>query len=291
LPLIVEENEPIAIDRDEVFLIEDWHLQPDGRAATAGSEASDLSPVYTVNGRLLPDISVQSRERLRLRFINGCERQVIAVKIDTFEVRVIAIDGAPAEPFVARSSALVLAPGGRTDALIDVTAGPGTASAIRLHDGREARLLAKLAISTEPPIRPAPLPAAAALAPDGLPVRLDLAHALRAELPLQGGEWVRAADFPAPARPAFRARAGKVVVLALNNPTEHPACFHLHGHHFRLLDRLDDGWKPFWLDTLMVEPGRTERIAFAAEFSGRWLLESAAARWAAPRLLRWYIVD
>ena len=47
---------------------------------------------------------------------------------------------------------------------------------------------------------------------------------------------------------------------------------HLHGHHFRLLDRLDDGWKPYWLDTLVVGEA-VERIAFVADNPGRWLIE------------------
>ena len=38
----------------------------------------------------------------------------------------MAIDGQPAEPFQARNGALVLAPGGRIDAFIDVTAPAGT---------------------------------------------------------------------------------------------------------------------------------------------------------------------
>jgi FtsP/CotA-like multicopper oxidase with cupredoxin domain len=64
----------------------------------------------------------------------------------------------------------------------------------------------------------------------------------------------------------------------------------MHGHHFRLLDKLDDGWKPFWLDTLALDPGQTQRIAFTARNPGRWLLESFVADWAAPRLVRWYEV-
>jgi FtsP/CotA-like multicopper oxidase with cupredoxin domain len=81
------------------------------------------------------------------------------------------------------------------------------------------------------------------------------------------------------------------VVLALTNRAYIPTIFHLHGHHFRLLDRLDDGWKPFWLDTLAIESGQTQRIAFAAETTGRWLLESMATDWSAPRLVRWYSVE
>jgi FtsP/CotA-like multicopper oxidase with cupredoxin domain len=90
--------------------------------------------------------------------------------------------------------------------------------------------------------------------------------------------------------PAFDAKAGRTVVLALTNRAETPVVFHLHGHHFRLLDRLDDGWKPFWLDTLAIEPGQTQRIAFSAQFAGRWLMEAVGTDWAAPRLVRWYSV-
>jgi FtsP/CotA-like multicopper oxidase with cupredoxin domain len=80
-------------------------------------------------------------------------------------------------------------------------------------------------------------------------------------------------------------------VLALTNRAAIATVFHLHGHHFRLLDRLDDGWKPFWLDTLAIEPGQTQRIAFRAEYPGRYLIESVATDWAAPRLVRWYAVE
>jgi FtsP/CotA-like multicopper oxidase with cupredoxin domain len=79
--------------------------------------------------------------------------------------------------------------------------------------------------------------------------------------------------------------------LALTNRADIATVFHLHGHHFRLLDRLDDGWKPFWLDTLAIDSGQTQRIAFAAEYAGRWLMESVATAWTAPRLVRWYSVE
>ena len=99
------------------------------------------------------------------------------------------------------------------------------------------------------------------------------------------------ANFAGSAAPAFRVKAGRTVVLALINRGQTAAVFHLHGHHFRLLDRLDDGWKPFWLDTLAIEPGQTQRIAFSAEHAGRWLIETMATDWAAARLVRWYSVE
>ena len=291
--LIVAESEAVAVDRDEVLLIEDWRLRPDGTAIAPGVDPKDTTPLYTINGRTMPDIPIRRHERLRLRFINGFQRNVIALKLNDHDVRVMALDGQPSEPFPARNGALVLAPGGRTDAFIDATAPPGSTSLILLHDGKEARPIARLVASKEPPIRDAPLAVAPPLPSNGLPVQLDLKNALRIDLTLGAPQpdWVAPTAFSASARPAFQAKVGRTVVLALANRGDMAAVFHLHGHHFRLLDRLDDGWKPFWLDTLAIEAGQTQRIAFSAEHTGRWLMESTAADWAAPRLVRWYGVE
>ena len=61
--------------------------------------------------------------------------------------------------------------------------------------------------------------------------------------------------------------------MAFPNRTDIAHAVHLHGHHVRLLDNLDDGWKPFWLDTVMVEPRRTTRVAFVADNPGKWLID------------------
>jgi len=291
--LIVQESEAVAVDRDEVFLIEDWRLRADGTAIAPGIDPKDTVPIYTINKRNSLDIPARNNERVRFRFINGCQRLVIAIKIEGYDVRVMALDGQPSEPFLARGGALVLAPGGRVDVFIDATMPSGSVSAILLHDGNEARPIARLIISNEPAIRSAALPAAPPLPSNGLPAQLDLKNASRFDLTLGGSQtdWVTPADFVASATPAFRARAGRTVVLALTNRADIAVVFHLHGHHFRLLDRLDDGWKPFWLDTLAIEAGQTQRVAFAAEHAGRWLIETMATDWAAPRLLRWYSVE
>jgi FtsP/CotA-like multicopper oxidase with cupredoxin domain len=291
--LVVRESEPVAVDRDEVFLIEDWRLRPDGTAIAPGIDPKDTMPLYTINGLITPDIPTRTNERLRFRFINGCQRNVVALKIEGHDVRVMALDSQPAEPFLARGGALVLAPGTRVEAFIDATAPPGSSLPILLHDGKEARPIARLVASRQPPLRDAALPAAPPLPSNGLPNRLDLKNALRVDLTLGGAqaEWVAPGSFASSAAPAFRVKAGRTVVLALTNRGDIPEVFHLHGHHFRLLDRLDDGWKPFWLDTLAIEPGQTQRIALSAEYPGRWLMETMATDWAAPRLLRCYIVE
>lgn len=291
-PLIVAGASPVAVDRDEVLLIEDWRLRPDGTAIPPGSDSKDSTLIHTINGKTSYNISAPANARLRLRFINGSQRSVLAVKLENLDVRVMAIDGQPAEPFSARNGALVLAPGGRSDVFVDATGPAGTSFPILLHDGKEARSIGKLVVSNEPPVRPAPFPPAPPLPGNDMPAALDLKSAARFDLTLGApADWFRSAEFKPSAAPAFQAKAGRTVVLALTNRGAIASVFHLHGHHFRLLDRLDDGWKPFWLDTLAIEPGQTQRIAFLAEYPGRYLIEQVATDWAAPRLVRWYSVQ
>jgi FtsP/CotA-like multicopper oxidase with cupredoxin domain len=291
--LIVDESDAVGVDRDEALLFEDWRLRPDGTAIAPAGDPKDTVAIYTVNGQRTLDILVRAHDRLRLRFINGFQRNVVAIKIENHDVQVMALDGQPSEPFLARNGAVVLAPGARADAFVDATIAPGAAASILLHDGTEARPIARLVGSREPPVRTALQAAPLPLPSNGLPDRLDLRNALRIDLPLNGPQagWIAPATFSASAAPAFKAKPGRIVVLALTNRADKATVFHLHGHHFRLLDRLDDGWKPFWLDTLAVEPGQTQRVAFAADTAGRWLMEATATDWAAPRLLRWYNVE
>lgn len=288
LPIIAAESSRVAVDRDVVLLIEEWRLRPDGTAVPPGQDPKETKPLYTINGQTSFELSASADERLRLRFINASQRSVLAIKLENHEVQVMALDGQPAEPFPARNGALVLAPGARADAFVDAA----TSAPFLLHDGKEARQIGSLAISGKlerrvPLSPPQPLPL------NDLPEKLDLKGALRFDVALGAPDpgWTRPANFSTAAAPAFRARTGRTVVLTLKNPAPVATVFHLHGHAFRLLDKLDDGWKPYWLDTLAIEPGQTHRIAFAATSPGRWLLESVVTDWAAPRLVRWYGVE
>ncbi|KJC37460.1 multicopper oxidase [Bradyrhizobium sp. LTSP849] len=288
LPIIAEETSRVATDRDEVLLIEEWRLRPDGTALPPGRDPKDTTPLFTLNGQTSFELSAAANERLRLRFINGSQRSVLAIKLESHEVRVMALDGQPAEPFPARNGALVLAPGARADAFVDTA----TSAAFVLHDGKEARSIGRLVVSGARE-RPAPLVPPQPLPSNGLPEKLDLRGALRFDVALGAPDvgWTRSGTFSTASEPAFRAKTGRTVVLAVKNPGPVTNVFHLHGHHFRLLDRLDDGWKPYWLDTLAIEPGQIQRIAFAATSPGRWLIESVVTDWAAPRLVRWYAVE
>lgn len=288
LPIIAEETSRVAVDRDEVLLIEEWRLRTDGSAVPPGQDPKDATPLYTMNGQPSFELSAAAGERLRLRFINGSQRTVVAIKLEGHEVQVMALDGQPAEPFPARNGALVLAPGARADAFVDAA----TAAPFLLHDGQAAHVVGRLAISRKLE-RSTPLGPAQPLPSNDLPEKLDLKGALRFDVALNAPDagWARTANFSTASAPVFSTRAGRTIVLALKNPAPVTTVFYLHGHHFRLLDRLDDGWKPYWLDTLAIEPGQTQRIAFAATSPGNWLIESVATDWAAPRLVRWYRVE
>jgi FtsP/CotA-like multicopper oxidase with cupredoxin domain len=206
----------------------------------------------------------------------------------------MAIDGQPAEPFPARRGSFVLAPGSRLDAILDATLPPSSRAQIVLHDGTTPKPIATLLYASDGPVREAALPPPAPLPDNGLPKQIPLTSAQRSTLTLgvaADADWVSADRLSTQLPPALRVKRGRSVVLALTNRAAQPLTFHMHGHHFRLLDRLDDGWKPYWLDTLLFDAGQTQRIAFLAEHPGNWLMETMGVDWSSPRLVRWFTVE
>jgi FtsP/CotA-like multicopper oxidase with cupredoxin domain len=259
--LIVEEDMPVAVDRDMLLMLEDWPHVP-------------AAPL-TVNGAADVELAVRTNERLRLRLINAAVARALALRFERHAPRVMAIDGEPAEPFVAREGRVALAPGNRVDVFMDLPLRVGERAAILLDDGSSERAIVRLAYADEP-ARAALLPEPKPLPPNPLPERLDLRGAARHDATLD-------TFVPLPAKlneraPLFSVRRGRVVVLAFANLGERGQTIHLHGHHVRLLDRLDDGWKPYWLDTLTVAGRQTARVAFLADNPGKWLIEAQSLR-------------
>ena len=75
-------------------------------------------------------------------------------------------------------------------------------------------------------------------------------------------------------KPLFTVTRGGAVTLAFVNKTDVPQQMHVGGHVFRVLHDLDDGWDPYWRDSVLVAPGRTKHVAFIADNPGRWPIES-----------------
>jgi FtsP/CotA-like multicopper oxidase with cupredoxin domain len=248
--LIVDEA-PLGVDRDVALVL--------------GPGADGDTP--QVNGLASLDIPVRTNERLRLRLINAAER-IVALRVERHAATVMAIDGQPAEPFLARESRVALGPGNRIDLFVDARLSPGSMAAILAEVPGGETALARLVYGAgmaraEPPAETKPLP------PNPLPARIEFRGAFRGELLLESGLMKPAQAF---GPPLFSVRRGRTVMLALPNRS-HPCAVHVHGHHLRLLDNLDDGWKPFWLDTVLVGPGETARVAFLADNPGKWLIE------------------
>jgi FtsP/CotA-like multicopper oxidase with cupredoxin domain len=271
--LVVEESAPVAVDRDVLLVFEDWPFA----AATP----------LTVNGAADAPLAVRTNERLRLRLINATVARALVLRIERHAPRVMAIDGQPAEPFLARDGRVALAPGNRADVFMDMLLDRGERATILLEEAGAQRVIARFDYGGEP-ARATPLAEAPPLPPNALPERLDLRSASRHDVPLDGF-----VALPAPVHeraPVFSVRRGRVVVLALGNRTELTQTVHLHGHHMRLLDRLDDGWKPYWLDTLTIPARQTDRVAFLADNPGKWLIEAQALNDKRPRTAAWFAV-
>ena len=85
-------------------------------------------------------------------------------------------------------------------------------------------------------------------------------------------------------------KAGGSVTLGFDNRSDSLVALRLHGHVMRLLHAKDDGWEPYWRDSVLLPPRSVNHVAFIADNPGRWLLESALFDQAAFGLRHWFEV-
>jgi FtsP/CotA-like multicopper oxidase with cupredoxin domain len=275
---IVDEVEPVEADRDVVLMLADPPRARDSNGSpprTDRASAGDQAPA--INGAPSFDVPVKANERIRLRLVNACHARLISLRLDRHRATVMAIDGQPAEPFAAQDGRVGFGPGNRVDLFVDMGLAPGTTASAFIVGERGEVPLVRFIYDAGAPRRAAPLPDPRPLPANALPARIDLRNALRVELPIDKAarQWTEAgAAASGRYGPAlFSAKRRRPVVIAFVNRTDDAAALHLHGHHARLLDNLDDGWKPFWLDTVMAAARQPTRIAFVADNPGKWLIE------------------
>jgi FtsP/CotA-like multicopper oxidase with cupredoxin domain len=317
--LVVDESQAPEVDRDIAVIVDDWRLDSSGRIHESFGNFHDASHegrygnVLTVNAKSDFELRVRTNERVRIRLVNVANARVIPVRIADHGATVMAIDGQPAEPFALERARVALSPGTRYDLFLDATRAPGSSSEILVDVGNREVPVARVVYEPGEPRRSAPLPLPRPLPANPLPERMDFGGALRMEVPLEGGMmgmmggrmmgpgmrgpgmmtggqiWDlagRASDGHS-GSPLFSVQRGRTVVLDFPNETMFPHAMHVHGHHFRHLDARGEGWKPWWLDTVLVMPQRRERIAFVADNPGKWMLhchmiehqESGMATW------------
>ena len=293
--LVVEEKTPPVVDAEYALLVRDWRLEPSGALAPFGrvedaSLAGRLGNRLSADGEAAPKrVTLPAGSRVRLRLANGCNARVMRIRFDGVKAFVAAVDGQPTDTFEPLRSNLPFAPGTRYDIFFDLPRETGATSSIVALIGQGLPIVE----FTTGPERAAERPDVVALpANAALPPEIKLQNAARPELVIGGGAqkgpdgqpvysgdpariWtINGQSGSASAPPLFTAKRGQPVVMGVTNRTGFVQPFHLHGHVFRLLHPLDDGWEPYWLDTMQVPEGKTLRLAFMADNPGRWTLGS-----------------
>ncbi|MFK7854224.1 MAG: multicopper oxidase family protein [Granulosicoccus sp.] len=301
-PLIIEEAEPPVVDRDLVWMIDDWRLIDDASirndfgAGHDRSHAGRIGNVPTVNSRFRDIVKVRTGERIRLRLINASNARNFALSFGELTPSVIAIDGQAVKPFQTNEPIIVGA-AGRVDLILDMSGDPGSIMPVVDSFYRDSFDLTKF-VYEEKPLRESAPDSAIDLAPSEIP-EPDLSSAMAHEVIVAGGamgglsrakfngEWMglreiaqqgyvwaindivgNKLDMP----PLIETKKGRSIRLTIRNETAFPHPMHLHGHHMKLLSidgqQLSD---PRWVDSPLVMPNQSMELAFVADNPGDWL--------------------
>lgn len=124
-PLIVEEREPVAVDREVTWILSDWRLTRDAQIAGGfgnfmdASHSGRIGNTVTINGRVMETFPVRRGERIRLRLINSANARIFGLSFDGHDPLVIAYDGQPVEPHRPDGGLVILGPAMRADLIID----------------------------------------------------------------------------------------------------------------------------------------------------------------------------
>lgn len=304
--LLIEEREPVAVDRDVLWVLTDWRLTSDAQIASGFGNAMDagmagrIGNTVTLNGAISTDERVHAGERVRLRLVNASLARIMALRFVGHRPLVVALDGQPCDPHEPQGDRVLLGPAMRVDVVLDMQGEPGHRYRV-IDDFYEGRSywLTNLAYEKKPPVRANSLDTSLALPAKPLP-QPDLGSAERHELRLQGGMmgggmmsgmgmmgmsgmnhravWAingqsMTGDGHAGMPPLLTLQRGKSIVLTIVNETAwwHP--MHLHGHSFRILKRNGSSIPHnLWGDTVLVPPKETVEVAFVADNPGDWMI-------------------
>ncbi|UWQ43977.1 multicopper oxidase family protein (plasmid) [Leisingera aquaemixtae] len=309
--LIIEEAEPPKVDRDLVWVLDDWRLTEEAEVAGGfggfhdKSHAGRLGNTVTINGRVPGKLAVRSGERIRLRLINAANARIFALDFGALAPQVIALDGQPVTPHEPSGRGWVMiGPAMRVDLILDMTGAPGERLTIsdRFYVENNFQLV-DLAYADEPlrefsPDWPAQLPS------NPLP-EPDLNSARRHEVTFTGGMMGGMVERQMGPSSEGRmtgndmmgmmhgediwfvngtAAKGHILdpmlvlerdrshVIAMTNATAFHHPIHLHGHSFRVLSR---NGQPTphreWQDTVLMAPRERVEIAFVADNPGDWM--------------------
>lgn len=280
--LIVEDQEPLPYDRDEMWVLDDWRLGPDGQIDPRFVTRHDLShdgrwgQVVTVNGDSGHQMDVRPGERIRLRLLNSSNGRVYRPVIAGLDVRVIAVDGMytgrPVE--LERFS---LASGNRLDLDIVIPAdAAGKEFSVIDRFTRRPILLATLRVSGEPVETPqfAPpsnpnMPRWAGAEKEGV----DVTYVLNARRGGEHGiEWT-INDKVWGEHEATPLTAGLWTRVRFQNDSYRLHPMHIHGQFFKVIARngqpVDE---PYFHDTILLQGKDVIDVAMVPLDWGHWMM-------------------
>jgi FtsP/CotA-like multicopper oxidase with cupredoxin domain len=308
--LVVDETSPPAADRDLLAIIADWRLDGKGEIAADFDSAADaagagrIGALVTLNSKPVPTAeTMPPGARVRLRLLSAVSARLMSISLEGAKPWILAVDGQPADSaFEPVRATFPVGPGARFDLMFDLPSEAGAEARLILRGADEPdRVL--VALRTEGSPRPA-LPAIASLDVNPLlPTAIRLQDSKRVELLIEPAKpaavatgrslyWmvngVAAAQFSD--KPLFSVKRGSPVTLAIVNRSALIQQIHVHGHAMRLLHDLDDGWEPYWRDSVLVAAGKTKHVAFVADNPGKWVIESLIPERQATGLAAWFLV-
>jgi len=308
--LIVDESDPPVVDRDVLWMLDDWRLARDGSLAEQfghwhdRSHAGRIGNRVTINGLPPQSLDLRQGERVRLRLVNAANARHFALTFGGHRPWVIALDGHPHGPVrLGPHEPLILAPANRADLVIDGEADPDRDHVVRdqFYRGmgyeltrityRGGRL--RPSGDREPPaLSPNPLPVPDPRAARSYEITLDggmmgdmrgltvaggaatgggrMAGMMSRSGLMWGMNGIAAAHHDL--EPIVVLEHGQACVLRIDNRTAWHHPMHLHGHAFRLLRR--DGEplaRPEWRDTVTLAPRESVDVAFVADNPGDWM--------------------
>ena len=298
--LIVEPAVSQAADHDLVILLQDWKIDAQNRLSTVEASQDKGAVVITAGYQPLPsEWTMQPGARVRLRLLNASHDRVMVVACEGAKPMIVAIDGQPSELFEPIRDTVPIGPGARFEYLLDLPRQAGQSVRLvvrgteRIGGDLEAdRVLAMMRTDGKPVEGRPPI---AALPPNpALPPKIPLEASQRAELTIAsvGGQWtvngVPGRDMPK--QPILRIKANSAVTLGFTNASSDLVPLSLYGQAVRLLHPNDDGWEPYWRDSVLLPPGSRNHVAFVADKPGRWPIESGFASQAVAGLRCWFEV-
>lgn len=286
--LIVEDRDPPPFSRDELWVLDDVLLAPDGQISPAFNTRHDLAHdgrwgnAIMVNGKRATELAVEPGQRLRLRLLDVANGRVFVPDFAPLEAKIIAVDGLyTAHPIPA--AGFEIAPGNRVD--LDITV-PTTMAGQRVvvwdRFTRNPFPLATIVVGSGAPVDTprfaAPsrgdLPEARFTADE--PVRADFRLNARAGGPF-GIEWLingAAMDHSEHAahQATYSLPLGERSRVRFSNESYRLHPMHLHGMFFRVIARNGSAVdEPFTRDTVLVHPQETVDVTVVPRDAGVWM--------------------